>query len=163
MISKNRRLAVIMELVNKYSPSNQSKLLRLLHERGFPITLTTLSRDIKELKVIKTLDERGYYSYTVPDQETVAVSPKTPKQDKITPHQNRGFVSLDFSHNIGIIKTRQGYSNGIVSKINYQATTHILGAIGNEKTVIFVIREGSTRKDVVNSLAAIIPGIENEK
>jgi len=162
MITKNRRLAIILELVNIHSPSSQSKLLKLLHDRGFVITQTTLSRDIKQLKISKITDDNGNLIYTAPHQDT-NYSSRFPVKDKQGTLSNRGFISIDFSHQLGVIKTRQGYANGFATEIKNHATSLITGVIADDDTVLIIPKEGVTRQEVLDKLVTIIPGIKRDE
>lgn len=161
MITKRRRLAVVQELVNLHPSNNQSKLLKLLHERGFKITQTTLSRDIKQLKICKVPNDKGDYLYTNPKQETTNLN-RSPKKNKINAILNRGFISFEFSYQFGIIKTHTGYANLIASDIDSLASPVITGTIASENTVLIIPREGVSREDVFNTLEMIIPAIKKE-
>jgi len=161
MITKNRRLAIIQELVNTYSPSSQGKLLKLLHERGFVITQTTLSRDIKQLKISKIPDERGNYAYMNSNQEKI-YSNRYFAKDKPKPFSHRGFVSIDFSYQFGVIKTRQGYANEIATDIDNRASSVILGTITDDNTILLIPREGVSRQEILEELAKIIPDLKKE-
>jgi len=156
MITKNRRLAIIQELVNTHSPSSQGKLLKLLHERGFVITQTTLSRDIKQLKISKMPDEKGNYIYMSPNQEK-----NHPNRYLGTPPLSyRGFTSLEFSYQVGIIKTRRGYASGIALDIDNRASSVIAGTIAGEDTILLIPREKVSRQEIVDTLMKIIPGMK---
>jgi len=161
MITKNRRLAIIQELVNTHSPSSQGKLLKLLHERGFSITQTTLSRDIKQLKISKMPDEKGNYLYMTPHNEASYSNPSRMKEKSLS-LSNRGFISFDFSYQLGIIKTRSGYANGIALDIDNRASSVILGTVAGDDTVLIIPREGITRQEILNTLATVIPGMKKE-
>ena len=125
------------------------------------ITQTTLSRDIKELKISKMPDDKGNYIYMTPFQESSNLT-RFYTKDKSVSFTNRGFISLDFSYNSGIIKTRPGFANGIALEINNRASTIILGAIAGDDTILFVPREGITRQEILQTLGTIIPGIKIE-
>ena len=144
-----------------HTPSSQGKLLKLLHEKGFAITQTTLSRDIKQLKISKIPDDKGNYIYMAPHQET-NLSNRVHVKDKVIPLSNRGFISVEFSYNFGIIKTRSGYAHGIASDIDNLVSSAILGTIAGENTVLLIPREDATRQDILDTLARIIPGIRKE-
>jgi len=161
MITKNRRLAIIQELVNVYSPNSQGKLLKLLHERGFSITQTTLSRDIKELKLSKVPNDKGGYMYITP-QEGDGNSRRLVVKDKPIFAYNRGFISFEFSYQFGIIKTRVGYANTIASDIETHASPSILGAIAGDNIVLVIPREGVSREEILSALEDIIPGMKKE-
>jgi transcriptional regulator of arginine metabolism len=160
MITKKRRLSIIQELVTTHTPSSQGKLLKLLHDRGFTITQTTLSRDIKQLKISKMPDERGTYIYMTPRQEMTYAN-RLAFKEKYVPSSHRGFISFEFSYQLGVIKTRQGYANEISVDINNHASSVILSAIANSDTVLLIPREGVTRQDILDILAKIIPGFKN--
>ena len=161
MITKNRRLAIIQELVNAHSPNSQGKLLKLLHERGFVITQTTLSRDIKQLKISKMPDEKGNYIYMAPNQDKNYPNRYLAKE-KAMPLPYRGFVSFEFSYQLVIIKTRHGYASGIAMDIDNHAYTVIAGTIAGDDTVLVIPREGVSRQEIVEALMKIIPGIKKE-
>ena len=161
MITKNRRLAIIQELVNTHSPNSQGKLLKLLRDRGFVITQTTLSRDIKQLKISKMPDEKGNYIYMTPNQEKSYPSRFLAKE-KTIPLSYRGFISFEFSHQLGIIKTRRGYASGIAMDIDNRATSIIAGTIAGDDTVLVIPREGVSQQEIVDTLVKIIPGMKKE-
>ena len=159
MITKNRRLAAIMELVNTHAPNSQGKLLKLLHDRGFAITQTTLSRDIKQLKISKIPDDKGNYVYMNSHQD-MKDSNRFFVKDKAGYSSGRGFISIDFSNQLCVIKTRTGYANGIASDINQRGSSIILGTIVSDNTILLIPREGLTRQEIMATLATIIPGMK---
>jgi len=161
MITKNRRLAIIQELVNIHSPNSQGKLLKLLHDRGFAITQTTLSRDIKQLKISKMPNENGTYIYTNPQQETINVNRFNIKEKTVST-LNRGIISFDFSYQLCVIKTRNGYANGIALDIDTHAASIILGTITSDNTVLIIPREGVSREEILTTLGAIFPGMKKD-
>ena len=161
MITKNRRLAIIAELVNTHSPNSQGKLLKLLHERGFSITQTTLSRDIKQLKISKMPDEKGNYTYMIPTQEP-GHSPRILAKEKFVPLSNRGFISFEFSYHLGVIKTRSGFANEMASDINNHASSVILGTVADDDTIVIIPREGIAKQEILDVLTKIIPGFKRE-
>ena len=161
MITKNRRLATIQELVNTHSPSSQGKLLKLLHDKGFAITQTTLSRDIKQLKISKMPDDKGKYIYTNPNKG-MGASTRLLSRNKTVFNLNRGFISFNFSYQLGIIKTRSGYANGIALDIENHASSIILGTVADSNTVLIIPREGVSKQEIYNTLVTIIPGMKRD-
>ena len=159
MITKNRRLAIIQELVEVHSPNSQGKILKLLRDRGFSITQTTLSRDIKQLNISKMPNEKGYYSYMNPHEETANIN-KVFLKDKTASQLNNGFISFDFSYQLGVIKTRPGYANAIALEIETYASPLFLGIIANKNTVLIIPKEGVTRQEISNTVETIISGIK---
>jgi transcriptional regulator of arginine metabolism len=155
MKSKSERLAMIWDLVNEYSPDSQDKLLNLLHSKGFNITQATLSRDIKQLKIIKSPDVEGNYIYTttVPNIYANRVLSKRQKGNFFL----SGFLSLEFSAHLAVIKTRPGYAMGIASDIDQGIPQIILGTIAGDDTILLIPREGIAREKVKEALESLIP------
>ena len=106
-------------------------------------------------------DERGNYTYMAPSQET-SLSNRFLVKDKFTPLPHRGFISFEFSYQMGVIKTRPGFASEIALDIDTHASSIILGTIAGEDTVLLIPREGVTRQDILNMLGMIIPGIKRE-
>jgi len=161
MITKKRRLAIITELVNIHAPNSQGKLLKYLHERGFDITQTTLSRDIKQLKISKMPDEKGNYVYMTPQQE-MNNPIRYHIKDKTMSTLNRGFISLEFSNNLGVIKTRSGFADGIALDIDNRATSVIIGTVSDDDTILIIPKEGVTQQEILHTLGTFIPGIKKD-
>jgi transcriptional regulator of arginine metabolism len=82
-----------------------------------------------------------------------------------TPHsimemlQISGFLSINFSGNIGVIKTRPGYASSIAYNIDNSNSTNIIGTIAGDDTILIVIKEGVNTQDVINELGNVIPNI----
>ena len=156
MITKNRRLAIITELVDTYTPESQGKLLKLLKEKGFIVTQTTLSRDIKQLRISKMPDEKGRYRYTMPDLR-ISSENKQYVKDKSKLLPNRGFISINFSDKIGIIRTHLGFAKGIAMEIDNKANSVIIGTFFSDDQILIIPREGVTRNEILQVLETIIP------
>jgi transcriptional regulator of arginine metabolism len=155
MKTKKERLSLILDLVRNHSLGNQEELLRLLHQSGFEVTQATLSRDIKQLKIIKSPNESGDYVYV---GTTKNIYSKKAAHDKSENELTiKGFISLAFSGNLGVIKTRPGYANVIASEIDSKASQTILGTIAGDDTILLIPREGMERQAVLEVLAGIIP------
>lgn len=155
MKSKNERLTTIWNLVNDYSPDNQEKLLNLLREKGFSITQATLSRDVKELKIIKSPNAEGNYIYTTIGQNIYANRLKAKRGKRNFSFS--GFISLEFSDKLAVIKTRPGYAMGIASDIDQSIPNLILGTIAGDDTILIIPREGIERDMLKESLLNLIP------
>jgi transcriptional regulator of arginine metabolism len=154
MKSKNERLSMIWNLVNEHSPDSQEKLLNLLKYNGFYVTQATLSRDIKQLKIIKSPDVEGNYIYTTtaPNIYSTRFANKKPRNGFFL----SGFLSLEFSGNLVVIKTRPGYAMGIASEIDQSIPQVILGTIAGDDTILLIPREGIAREKVKEALEYLI-------
>ncbi len=155
MKNKKERLRAIIEIIKTNHIGNQFELCDKLAERGFNVTQATLSRDIKTLRITKVATDRGQYMYIVPDSNNL--------QNSLLMNHNQqiGFVSVDFSQNIAVIKTRNGYATGLAYDIDMSQSKEILGTIAGADTVFAIIREGVPRSAVLKLLSRFIP-IDNQ-
>jgi transcriptional regulator of arginine metabolism len=147
-IQKKKRLLKIIELVQDHSLGNQEELLALLRTEGFDVTQATLSRDIKQLKIVKSTDSKGSYIYTVSRGYFHNSKLSNVEED----FNIQGFLSLNFSDNLAVIKTRPGYAMGIASDIDSQISYAILGTIAGDDTILLIPREGFNRIQIINAL-----------
>ena len=108
---KNSRMEAIKMLISSQELSSQEEVLHALEVEGFKLTQATLSRDLKQLKVAKAASMNGKYVYVLPN-ETMYKRISNPKS-VMEMIQSPGFVSINFSGNIGVIKTRPGYASSI--------------------------------------------------
>ena len=73
---------------------------------------------------------------------------------------HNGFISIEFSANLAVIKTRPGYASSLAYDIDNRNFDEILGTIAGDDTIMLFIREGCTRAGVKNALSLIIPNIQ---
>lgn len=146
MNGKKERLDAICYILQDEAISSQEELLICLEKKGFSTTQATLSRDIRQLKVVKVPDGSGNYIYRLPDY-SVLVQP----QEGIPNHPN-----IEFSGNLAVVKTRPGYAMGIASDIDQHAPREILATIAGDDTILIIPREGINRAEVVKALAPFI-------
>ncbi len=158
MKSKKERLNVIRRLVGSHAVSNQEELLNLLSAERIAVTQATLSRDMKQLKIIKIPDAGGNYVYALPgvNDYTKNIHSGSSERELVS----RGFISIEFSGNLAVVKTRPGYAMGIASDIDNRATHSVLGTIAGDDTILLIPREGISRDEIIGSLALFIPNIK---
>ncbi|MDN5552616.1 MULTISPECIES: arginine repressor [Prevotellaceae] len=151
---KASRLEALKMLISSKELSNQEEVLQALKVEGFLLTQATLSRDLKQLKVAKAASMNGKYVYVLPNETMYKRihKPLSPTEMMQTP----GFVSINFSGNMGIIKTRPGYASSIAYNIDSSDIPQIIGTIAGDDTIFIVIKEGASPEDVKDSLNGII-------
>jgi len=159
MKNKKIRHHAISEIINTSTIRNQDDLLQLLLVKGFSLTQATLSRDLKLMKVAKQPTEKGEYSYTLPLDLRSSLQVFQTQKDADRSFAEKGFLSIDFSGNMAVIKTRPGYAGGIASDIDAKALSQFLGSIAGDDTILLIIREGVSKETVIDMLTSIIPGI----
>ena len=153
---KTRRLEALKVLISSTELSSQEEVLQALRKEGFTLTQATLSRDLKQLKVAKAASMNGKYVYVLPN-ETMYKRIHKPISP-LAMLQPPGFISINFSGNIGIIKTRPGYASSIAYNIDASNLPEILGTIAGDDTIVIVIKEGVSHEEVTESLGQLMPG-----
>lgn len=144
-------------LISSMELGSQDEVLKALEKEGFKLTQATLSRDLKQLKVAKAASMNGKYVYVLPN-DTMYKRISTPKA-AMEMLQTPGFLSINFSGNIGVIKTRPGYASSIAYNIDNAAITDILGTIAGDDTILIVIKQGVEEETIIDELSTIIPNI----
>lgn len=150
--TNEERLSTIRELVSTRAISNQIELLNLLLDRGFDLTQATLSRDLKKLKIIRSVDDAGNYIYTLSGKK--AGSPVPSKE-----FLPGGALSLEFSGDFGIIKTPPGYAGVIALDIDNLKSEAILGTLAGDDTILLIPREGFNREEIAKALGRLNPSV----
>ena len=159
MKNKANRLQAIKEIIINTRIGSQDDLLKILTTKGFDLTQATLSRDLKQLQIAKIPGTDGGYVYVMPGTGGIGKI----MQSKINSSyqvSSSGFISIEFSGQIAIIKTRPGYASGIAYDIDTNSPHEILGTIAGDDTIMLVLREGCTHQEVVDALSEFIPAIQ---
>lgn len=159
MGKKTDRLDAIKMILQGHEVSSQGELQSLMKKEGFDFTQATLSRDLKQLKVVRTAGKNGAYAYALPEQVNYRRIPDAVQQPSVQPVGGNGFVSIRFSGNLAVIRTRPGYASSLASDIDSQNLAEILGTIAGDDTIMVVLREGVSHLNVCQALAGCIPGI----
>lgn len=136
----------------------QDEVLKALEKEGYKVTQATLSRDMKKLKVAKATSLSGKYFYVLPNETMYkrVSSPKTAAEMLLT----SGFMSINFSGNMGVIRTRPGYASSLAYNIDNSGIPLILGTIAGDDTIFIVIKDGVRHGDIVAELRNVIPDIK---
>ena len=154
---KKDRLETLRMIISSREMGSQEELLTALQQEGFKLTQATLSRDLKQLKVAKAASMGGNYVYVLPNV-TMYKRVSSPAQVKEM-MQVPGFISINFSGNMGVIKTRPGYASSIAYNIDNSNIPFILGTIAGDDTIFIVIGEHVSEADVVAALSKVVPNM----
>jgi transcriptional regulator of arginine metabolism len=161
MKNKKERLQLIVNLVKKNSIGSQNELAQMLEKNGCRVTQATLSRDLKSMKITKVATNDGGYMYIIPDTNKIHDSMLMSGQRSMTAHQQVGFISIKFSRNIAVIKTRNGYAAGLAYDIDMSHSDEVLGTIAGADTVFAIMDENLSHDDALKFFARFIP-VEHE-
>lgn len=133
----------------------------MLEKNGCRVTQATLSRDLKSMKITKVATNDGGYMYIIPDTNKIHDSMLMSGQRSMTAHQQVGFISIKFSGNIAVIKTRNGYAAGLAYDIDMSHSDEVLGTIAGADTVFAIMDENLSHDDALKFFARFIP-VEHE-
>lgn len=133
---KFRRQAKIMELIEKEIIETQEDLSLKLREVGYNITQATISRDIKELRLVKTLTSDGTYRYST----TASENTENNFVARLRIIFRECVTSIDFAQNIVVIKTLPALGSAAASAIDSMRVGEIIGTLAGDDTVFVVMR-----------------------
>ena len=155
---KNSRMETLKMLISSHELSSQEEVLKALSKEGYKLTQATLSRDLKQLKVAKAASMNGKYVYVLPNETMYkrVSNPRSLKEMMMTP----GFLSINFSGNMIVIKTRPGYASSIAYNIDNHDIPEILGTIAGDDTIFLVKKEDASEEALLKSLANAIPELK---
>lgn len=146
---KSQRQAMIMEIVSTRDVETQEQLLEQLQAAGFYSTQATISRDIKELRIVKELTKFGTYRYTCSGKEVSGTF--SGRLNAIFKECTTGY---DYANNLVVIHTLPGLAGAAASAVDSMNMSFVLGTIGGDDTVLIVMRDS-------NAAAAFCSEIKN--
>lgn len=153
MKKKEDRLELLKMLFSSKELGSQDEVLQELRKEGFDVTQATLSRDMKQLKVAKAASMNGRYVYVLPNETMYRRVHKPVSLLEML--QSPGFLSIHFSGNMVVIKTRPGYASSIAYNIDNSDIPSVLGTIAGDDTIFLVVKEGYDEKVVKEQLSQI--------
>ncbi|MFY9177704.1 MAG: arginine repressor [Caldicoprobacterales bacterium] len=147
---KYNRHSKILEIIEKKDIETQEELAEELRKEGIDVTQATVSRDIKELRLVKVLAPSGVYKYAVIDSNNVDISPKLIRVFA------ESVLSIDHANNLVVIKTLAGSAQAAASAIDALNWKEIVGSIAGDDTIMVVIRENESVIEVIDRFNKLI-------
>ena len=141
--SHEQYVDLILETIENAAKVRGTGIAKRSHEY---VTQATLSRDMKELRIVKKHDENNLYVYALPDETSSTVSETDDSR----------ILSIEFSGNLAVLKTRPGYAMAIAFEIDKYSPREIAGTIAGDDTILIIPREGFSRERVAAALANYI-------
>ena len=146
---KNARQNKILELIEEYEISTQEALIQKLAECGFDSTQTTISRDIRQLRLIKGPTGRGTYKYVAPEV----------RRGNDAPGHNSALtdavLKIEAAQNIVVVKTMAGMANAIAVCIDSLQIKDIIGSVAGDDTILLVFKSTDKAEDVETELKGV--------
>jgi transcriptional regulator of arginine metabolism len=133
---KSQRQAQILEIISTRDIETQEQLLEALHEAGFSSTQATISRDIKDLRIVKELTKFGTYRYTTGSKEIT-----NSFSNRLNSIFRECVTGYDYSQNMVVIHTIPGLASAAASSVDAMAMSFVLGTIAGDDTVFIVMRD----------------------
>lgn len=146
---KSQRQAKIVEIISTRNIETQEQLLEALMQEGFRGTQATISRDIKELRIVKELTSLGTYRYTTSSHEMTGSF-----SNRMNTIFRECVVSFDYAQNIIVIRTLPGLASAAGSAIDSMNLSLVVGTLAGDDTVMIVMRDN-------NAAAAFCGEIKN--
>ena len=146
---KSQRQSKIMEIISTRNVETQEQLLAALQEAGFRGTQATISRDIKELRIVKELTSMGTYRYTASSSEVTGSF-----SARLNTIFRESVVSFDYAQNIIVIRTLPGLASAAASALDTMNLSAVVGTLAGDDTVMIVMRDN-------NAAAAFCGEIKN--
>ena len=154
MSIKSARLEVLRLLISSRDISDQQELLSELRKEGYSLTQATLSRDLKQLKATKAASATGKWAYVLPNNTMYRrVRGNKTISEMLT---NNGVLSLRFSGNLAVIRTRPGYASSVAYNIDNTNVPEIIGTVAGDDTIMIALEEDYSRESMQKKLEEII-------
>lgn len=136
-MSKRERQRQILDVIRSRRVSSQESLREILLERGTEVTQATLSRDLRELRLVKVpgADGQGYYS--VPEEWD-----STPPLESLLPTL---FHSADGVDNLLVVRTMKGGAQTVAAGIDWEEWPEVLGTLAGDDTILIILRDAAKR------------------
>lgn len=147
---KGQRHIKIREIITQQEIETQDELVEALRAAGFQVTQATVSRDIKELTLIKVPMDDGRYKYSMPTDQRY-----NPVQ-KLKRALVDSFVHIDYTGNLVVIKCLPGTANSVAVLIDNMEWAEIMGSICGDDTILIICRTEENSITVVNQIMGYI-------
>ena len=138
---KNERQARILEIIEREAIDTQEQLQVRLQEQGIVCTQATISREIKQLHLIKEPMGQGRYRYAVSVQRN-----RLNVADKLRTIFRESIVSVDSAQNIVVIKTMAGLANAAAAALDSMSVPYMVGSLAGDDTVILIMRDENSAR-----------------
>lgn len=136
---KNARQAEILNIIQDVEVETQEQLLEQLRVRGYNATQATISRDIKELRLVKELSGRGGYRYTLSDRKNA-----TGVDLRLRNIFKEGVTAVEVAQNIVVVKTMPGLASAACSALDNMQIPNMVGSLAGDDTGILIMRDNAS-------------------
>ena len=136
---KNDRQNMILEIISQENIETQEQLLARLQERGITSTQATISRDIKQLRLVKELAPSGSYRYVAADRQEGKSS-----AGRLRNIFKEGVVSVEAAQNLVVVKTMPGLASAACSALDGMEIAGMVGSLAGDDTGMLIMRDSAS-------------------
>ncbi|MDF2889658.1 MAG: arginine repressor [Clostridia bacterium] len=147
---KISRHAKILEIIERREIDTQEDLAEELKKSGFNVTQATVSRDIKELRLIKVLTESGKYKYAALREHDTMLS------ERLVKIFSESVLSIDYAGNIIVLKTFSGAAGGACEAIDVFDLPEIVGTLAGDDTIFILVRSADQSEQVIEKFKKLM-------
>ena len=147
---KSARQTMILELIDQFDIDTQGELASMLKARGLKVTQATVSRDIKELRLIKVLSDDGAYKYATVDKAEADL------KDRFINIFANSVLSLDATGNLIVVKTITGTTSAAAEAIDSMRIEEIIGTIAGDNSIFIAVRDSADTAELIRRFQAML-------
>lgn len=147
---KSRRHAKILDIIAEYPIETQDELLARLKDEGYKATQATISRDIKDLRLVKTLGSDGKYRYVSASKNSTDI------RSNFSSLFASSVNSIDFAQNIVVIKTLSGMAQAVCAALDSNEYKAVVGTIAGDDTIFIACRSSQLAVSLTEELKKLI-------
>ena len=148
---KNDRQTMILDIIAQENVETQEQLLSCLQQRGIVSTQATISRDIKQMHLIKQPAGQGVYKYAVSDNRN-----RLNFAEKLRTIFRECITSIDCAQNIVVIKTMSGLANAAGAALDSMSIPEIVGSLAGDDTVLLVMRDNASARNFCEDIHTLL-------
>ena len=149
---KYRRHNKIIEIISEYNIDTQDELIVKLREAGFDVTQATVSRDIRDLKLVKISTPDHRYKYALSPRDDIHISAKYRNIIRET------IIKVDFTNNFVVLRTYSGMAQAAAAAIDGMGWSEIVGTIAGDDTIFVLMRDNTAAIEFSEKLKQITRG-----
>ncbi len=146
---KNQRQTAILELLNSRDIRTQHELAEALQVMGYMVTQSTVSRDIREMKLVKVASAAGGYKYAPPGKNGREIN------ERLIRILRDSLQAVDFAGHMVVVKTLSGSANSAAEALDSMDWPEMLGSIAGDNTIFLVARREADAEDIAEKIRAI--------
>ena len=147
---KTVRQVAILDIIEKQDIETQEDLAEALRQRGIGVTQATVSRDIKELRLLKVLSANGVYKYATADKAEHGLS------DRLIRMLTDSVLSISSANNLIVIKTLSGSANVAAEALDSLHWPEVLGALAGDNTILMIIRSNEEAPVIISRVQELM-------